>query len=137
MAISLSTAARNGGAKGVTDVVDAGTGPGRLRIYTGAKPASPNDAATGTLLADVTLADPAFVAGAAGVRTLTDPAAVNGVAAGNAGWFRVLDSDLNAVLDGTVTATGGGGDLTLANVNIAVGQPVDISAGGTITMPAS
>ncbi len=137
MALSLSTSARNGGAKGVTDVVDAGTAAGRLRIYTGAKPSSPNDAATGTLLADVVLADPAFVAGAAGVRTLTDPGAVTGAAAGNAGWFRILDSDLNAVVDGTVTATGGGGDLQLSNVSIAVGQTVDISAGGTITMPAS
>ncbi len=135
MAIRLSTATRNAAADAVVDRADVGTAAGRLRIYTGTQPASANDAATGTLLADVVLADPAFGAAANGTATLTDPGAVTGAASGTAGWFRLLDSDLGAVFDGSVTATGGGGDLTLSNTSIAAGQTVDIT-GGSVTCPA-
>lgn len=135
MAIRLSTRSRNAAADAVVDTTDAGAGAGRLRIFTGTQPASANDAATGTLLADVVLADPAFGAAATGTAALTDPGPVTGAAAGIAGWFRILDSDLVAVMDGSVTATGAGGDLTLSNTNIAAGQSVDIT-GGSVTMPA-
>lgn len=135
MAVRLPTASRNAAADAIVDRADAGAAAGKLRIYTGAQPASANDAASGTLLADVTLVDPAFGNAATGVATLADPGAVTGSAAGNAGWFRILDSDLNTVMDGSVTATGGGGDLTLSNISIASGQTVDIT-GGSVTMPA-
>lgn len=135
MALGLPTAVRNAACDAIVDRVDAGAGAGMIRVYTASRPASANDAATGTLLATVTLADPAFGAAATGVAALTDPAAVTGVAAGTAAWFRMLDSDAVTVLDGSVTATGGGGDLTLATTTISVGLSVDIT-GGTITMPA-
>lgn len=136
MAIRISTTARNAACDAVVDLVDAGAGAGKLRIYTGTQPATADTAASGTLLADATLIDPAFGAAATGTATLADPAAVTGSSAGTAGWFRVLDSNNNTVFDGSVTATGGGGDLQLSNTSIAVGQTVDISAGGTVTMPA-
>lgn len=136
MAIRLPTASRNAAADAVVDRADAGTAAGKLRIYTGAQPASANDAASGTLLAEVTLIDPAFGNAAAGVATLADPVAVTGTNTGTAGWFRVLDSDNNTVFDGSCTASGGGGDLILSNTSIASGQTVDILSGGTITMPA-
>ncbi len=109
-------------------------GGGSIRIYTGSKPASPADAATGTLLAEITLNNPAD--SSAGVLD-TDPAlAATAVASGAAGWFRVRDSRGNTVGDGTVTATDGGGDLVLDTVDVAVGALVTITA-GTITVPAS
>jgi hypothetical protein len=55
---------------------------------------------------------------------------------GTAGWFRVLDSDNNALIDGTVTATGGGGDLTLATTAVTSGLDVSITA-LTLTQPIS
>jgi len=66
---------------------------------------------------------------------------LRGLAAGTAGWFRVLDSTEAAgsglgVVDGTVTATGGGGDLTLNTTTISVGVDVEVTS-GSITMPAS
>jgi len=135
MALSLSTATRNAACDAVVDRADAGTGAGTIQIRSGTRPATANDAATGTLLATVTLADPAYGAAAAGVATLTDPAAVTGIADGTATWFRMLDSTSATVLDGSVTATGGGGDLTLNTTTISTGVSVDVT-GGSITMPA-
>lgn len=136
MAIRIPTASQNAAADAVVDRADAGVAAGKLHIYTGTQPASANDAASGTLLVEFTLADPAFGAASNGVATLTDPAPVAASNTGTAGWFRIVDSDNITTLDGSVSATGGDGDLQLTNTSIAAGQTVDISAGGTVTMPA-
>jgi hypothetical protein len=120
---------------GLLPLLDAGPAAGTIQIRSGTRPAA-NDAATGTLLATVTLADPAFGAPVNGVATLTDPAPVTAAAAGTATWFRALDSTGATVMDGLVTATGGGGDLTLATTALTVGLSVDIT-GGTVTMPGA
>lgn len=127
-----ANAAASAYADSALDRADAGAGPGLLRIYTGAQPASADDPVTGTLLAEVALADPAFSAAVNGAKALTDPGGVTGVADGTAGSFRIVDSNDATVLDGSVTSTGGGGDLELDNTSIATGQTVDIT-GGTIT----
>lgn len=135
MAVRLSTAARNALANAVSTLVDADAGAGTIKIYTGSQPASANDAATGTLLATVTLADPAFGAASAGVITGTDPASVTAAATGTAGWWRMADNTGDTVIDGNVTATGGGGDMTLSSTSIVSGGAVDITS-LTVTMPA-
>jgi hypothetical protein len=49
-------------------------------------------------------------------------------ATGTAGHFRIYDSTgTTCHLQGTVTATGGGGDLTLDNISIASGQSITIN----------
>lgn len=133
MALTLATAARNAMADGAVDLLDAGAGAGTIQIRSGTRPASANDAATGTLLASVVLVDPAFGAASGGVATLANPAAVTAVGAGTATWCRFLDSNAATVMDGGVTVTGGGGDLTLVTTSITVGLSVDIT-GGTFTM---
>ncbi|MBP9918726.1 MAG: hypothetical protein KBF43_09085 [Dermatophilaceae bacterium] len=135
MSTRISTPARNALAQQVQVLVDAGPAAGTLKIYTGAQPATADTAASGTLLVTVTLGDPAFGAAAAGTITGADPAAVNAVATGTAGWFRVADSTGATVYDGSATATGGGGDLQLVTTSITSGQPVDITS-LTVTMPA-
>lgn len=135
MTLTLSSAIRSALADVLVDALDAGSGPGTIQIRSGTRPAGPGTTATGTLLATVTLADPAFGSASSGVATLTDPAVVTAVADGTASWFRALDSASTAVFDGRVTATGGGGDLTLATTTITTGLQVDIT-GGTITQPA-
>lgn len=134
MAWGLSTAARNAACDAVVDLIDGGAGAGTMEIRSGTRPATPATTATGTLLATVTFADPAFGSAATGVATVSDPAAVTAAATGTATWCRIKDSNAAAVLDGDVTATGGGGDVTLASTSISSGQSVDIT-GGTITMP--
>jgi hypothetical protein len=142
MATRISTAARTAAAQAIANLVDGGSSAGKIRIYSGAQPAGPGTAPSGTLLAELTLSDPAFSV-AAGVATLdvTPAVTATGVAAGTAGWFRVLDSTEAAatglgVYDGSVTATGGGGDLTLATTTVSIGLTVDITS-ATVTMPAS
>lgn len=138
MALSLPTAVRNALADTFVDRFDAGPGPGTIQIRSGTRPASANDTATGTLLATVTLADPAFGnsgASVVGRADLVDPAAATGVADGTATWWRGADSTGATVTDGSVTATGGGGDLTLNTTTISTGVSVDVT-GGSITMPA-
>jgi hypothetical protein len=123
-----STAARNAAASAVIGLLDAGSGPGTIQIRTGTMPATPQTAASGTLLATVTLADPAGGAAATGIVTITDPAAATGVADGTAGWARFLDSTGAAVMDCDVTATGGGGAITLSSTTISTGVTVDLGA---------
>lgn len=136
MATRLSTIARNASANAVVDLIDAGAAAGTLKIYSGTQPATADDTPAGTLLATVAWPDPAFGNAASGTATANDPDAVLGVAAGTAGCFVVEDSDGNNIWDGTVTATGGGGDLELATTTISVGVTVDIT-GFTYTQPAS
>jgi hypothetical protein len=143
MAIRINTAARNAAADAIVNVFSGGTGAPVLRIYSGAQPATPATAPGGaTLLAEFTLSDPAFAAASGGSAALDVTPALtdDGLAAGTAGWFRICDSTEAAatglgVLDGSVTATGGGGDLTLNTVTISVGVSVEITS-GSITMPA-
>jgi hypothetical protein len=138
MALTLATAVRNAMCDAAVDQIDAGSGAGLLRIYTGSKPAGPGTAASGTLLAEFTLSDPAFGDAANGVATLDvtpDVQDASANATGTAGYFRLADSDGNGKIDGTVTATGGGGDITLNTVSIVSGAVVTITS-GTITQPA-
>lgn len=133
--LKLATAARNAAADGVVDLVDAGAGAGTLKIYSGAVPTTGNDEGSG-LLATVTFADPAFGAASTGVASATDPASVTISSTGTAASFVVEDSTGANVFVGDVTATGGGGTLTLATTSLASGGTLDITA-FTVTMPAS
>jgi hypothetical protein len=140
MGIIISTARRNGAADSVVDAADAGAGAGKIRVYGGGsgRPAGPGTAVTDqTLLLEFTLNDPAFGAAASGVAALdVDPVLTDdGLASGTATWFRLLDSDNTAILDGSVSATGAGGDLTLTTTAIVTDLAVTITS-GTITMPA-
>lgn len=133
-----STDVRNAIADAITARVDSGSGAGKLRIYTGSRPAGPGTAASGTLLAEFTLSDPAFGAASAGVSTLDITPAVEDAAAdntGTAGYARFTDSDGNGKIDATVTATGGGGEVTCNTVSFVAGAVVTVT-GCTITAPA-
>lgn len=134
MLVHLSTAARNALAGAIATLSDAGPAAATLKIYSGSAAATPDTAASGTLLATVVMGDPSFDAAAGGVITAADPDPVTGAAAGTAGWFRLADSTGAAIIDGDVTATGGGGALTLATTTISVGVSVDITS-FTVTMP--
>lgn len=124
MAVRLATSARDASTDAISAKADAGSGAGRVLIYTGSQPATPNDAATGTLLATVILADPAFGGSSVGTAAATDPASVNASATGTAGWWRLTDSAGNAVMDGAVAD----GSLVLSNNNLVSGVPVDIAS---------
>ena len=126
-----------GTAKAVCDVVvdrcDAGTGAGKLIIYTGTEPSYADDTA-GTEVATCTLPDPAF--GTATYDSTNHWAeadlssnAEDSSATGNASavtYFRLTDSDSAVVLQGTVGTSGC--DLNLNSTTIGAGVTVTVTA---------
>jgi hypothetical protein len=65
---------------------------------------------------------------ASGSKSKTGTWSGTGAAAGTAGHFRIYDSTgTTCHMQGTVTATGGGGDMTLDNTSIASSQTVTVS----------
>jgi hypothetical protein len=130
MAIQLGDAVRNARNDSIETSIGA---TAKLQLRTGAPPATPATADSGTLLAELTLPSDWMNASAGGVKTLLGTWAGVGVAAGNAGHFRLKNNAATVTgMQGTVTATGGGGDMTLDNVAIAVAQAVTIT-GFTLT----
>lgn len=105
-----------------------------LKIRTGAAPANVATADSGTVLATLNLPSDWMAAAAAGAKakagTWEDTSAD---AAGTAAHFRLYASDgTTPHAQGTVTATGGGGDMTVDNVVFALAQAFTIT-GFTIT----
>lgn len=101
----------------------------KVRLYTGAQPVNCATAASGTMLVEWTLASDYSVNASGGVKTLSStPIAATAANAGTAGHYRLYDSaGTNCHEQGTVTATGGGGDVTIDNVVIAAAQTVNIT----------
>ncbi len=137
MAVRLSAGLREDFAEAFAAAVDAGSGAGKVRVYTGSQPANVAASASGTLLLEFVLNDPGFAA-SGGVATLdADPAITDdALADGTPGWARVLDSDDAAVMDGSVTGSGGGGDFVISDTSLETGQTVTLVS-GTLTWPAS
>jgi hypothetical protein len=117
----------------IVDRVDAGAGAGAVVLYTGAEPAY-CDSAAGTEVATCTCAKPAYASAAAdGVNHWADAnlasTASDSSATGNASavsYFRLEDSNGNAVLQGTVGTVST--DLVMNSVTIGAGAQVDITA---------
>ncbi len=126
MAVQLSVAARTAMAAAIETTV--GPSP-LLRIYSGAQPANCAAAASGTLLAEMALPSD-WSTQATGVLTMAgtwQDASAN--AAGTAGHYRLTDTAGTTCHEqGSVTATGGGGDLTLDNVVIESAQQVVVTS---------
>lgn len=121
------------------DAIDFGAGSGHVKIYDGTRPANPATAVTTqVLLIDFTLPEPAFGNAAAvtggAAATANAITSVAAAAAGTASWFRVVDGAGTALFDGDVTATGGGGDLTMASTTITLAMDTGVT-GFTYTQP--
>ncbi len=127
MAIQYSAAVRNA----QLDALETAIGTSAvLKIRTGVAPANVATADSGTVLATMTLPSDWLAAASSGSKaksgTWQDTSAD---ATGTAAHFRIYASDgTTAHIQGTVTATGGGGDLMLDNTSIASGQSVTISS---------
>lgn len=131
--IRISVAARNAGVDAITALLDGGT----LEIRSGSQPATPADADSGTLLAEFELAATAYDSAADGEAQLAGaPLSADAVASGTAGHFRLKDAQGNPVIDGSVSESGGGGDLILDNTDINEGQKVNIT-GMPVSLPMS
>lgn len=95
-----------------------------LKIRTGSAPANCGTADSGTVLATVNLPSDWMANASSGSKaksgTWEDTSADN---TGTAGYFRIYDSGgTTCHIQGTVTVTGGGGDMTVDNTSFASGQ---------------
>ena len=126
MAIKMGTTLRTARATVIETTI--GTAP-KVRISTGAPPTNASDADSGTLLVEFTLGSD-WATQSGGVLTFSSvPLSGTASGTGTAGHYRIKDSAGTTVhMQGTVTATGGGGDMTIDNTSIASGQTVQITA---------
>lgn len=139
--LRLSDGMRNGMLEYIASQLEGGV----LEFRSGAQPANANAAATGTVIATLEFPAAGFDAAASGTMAKSadafeDPAAD---AAGTVGWARFRkDADANGLapaesrIDFSVTATGGGGDITIQNTVVEVGQKVTVTS-FSLTMPAN
>lgn len=125
MALKKSVAVRNA----ELDALETAIGTSAvLKIRTGAPPTNISDADAGTVLATINLPSDWMAAASNGQKAKSGTWQANGSADGQAGHFRVYASNgTTQHLQGTITGTGGGGDMTLDNINIATGQQVTVN----------
>lgn len=126
MTVQFSVAVRNARLDAIETAIGASP---HLHIYTGSVPASCATAASGTKIVDMTLPADFYANAASGSKALAGTWQSTGInGGGTAGYYRILASDNATVHEqGTVTITGGGGDLTVDNTSIANGQTVTIT----------
>lgn len=129
MALTVTVAASNSMGAALATAIGSGA---LIRIYSGSKPATPETAASGTLLATVTVTGSFTSTG--GVLTSADPASVTIGTTGTAGYFRLLTSGATAILDGTVGTSGA--DLNLSTLALSSGATLDLGV-PTITVPVA
>jgi hypothetical protein len=120
VAFQYVTTLKNARLDQITAFIDAGSGAGKVEIGT---------SGMSTVCVTFTLSDPSAAAASGGVWTMSGaPKSTTASANCTATEARIRDSSNNNVITGlTVTATGGGGNITLDNTNIATGQTVNLT----------
>lgn len=127
MTIQFSVAVRNARLDAIETTISTSA---ILKIRTGAPPADVATADSGTVLATLNLPSDWMAAASSGSKaksgTWEDTSAD---ASGTAAHFRVYASDgTTKHIQGTVTATGGGGDMTVDNTSFAAAQAFTITS---------
>lgn len=127
MSVQLSTAVRNA----MLDSIETTIGTSAvMKIRTGSVPANCAASDTGTVIATLSLPSDWMAAASSGSKALSgtwqDASADN---SGTAAHFRIYASDgTTCGAQGTVTATGGGGDLEIQNTSVNAGQAITITS---------
>lgn len=127
MAVQLSTSVRNAR----LDAIETNIGASAiLKIRTGAQPADCATADSGTVLATLNLPADWMAAASSGSKAKSgtwEDTSADGT--GTAAHFRIYDSGGSTChIQGSVTLTAGGGDMTLDNTSISTGQQVTITS---------
>jgi hypothetical protein len=134
----ISTASAIVGLDAMLALLNVG-GAGTVKIYSGTAPATLEIAATGSLLATCTLAATAFLGAADATDKVTASADTiggdtNATGGDDAAYFRGVSGGATEVIQGTVTATAGGGDMEIDNISIANGDTVNVTS-WDVTLP--
>ena len=130
MAVQFNVTTRNAR----LDTVESTNGTScSLEIRSGSVPATCATAGTGTILATINLPTDWMAAASSGAKAMSgtwqDTSADN---TGTAAHFRLYNSqatkdNTTCFMQGTVTVTGGGGDMTVDNTSFASGQSFTIT----------
>ena len=131
MTLGILVSIRNAMLDLIRVAIDAGTGPGKIKIYSGTRPVTGGALSGNTLLGTILCSDPCAPASAAGELTFsafTDDEDAD--AGGTATWARITDSDDNFVTDASVGTSGA--DINLNSTNITAGGIIRITS-GTLT----
>lgn len=135
MSLQFSTTVRNN----LLDSIETSAGISAVvKIYTGAVPATCATASSGTALVSWSLGSDWAANASGGSKAFSaTPLVANAVSTGTAGYFRLFATDgTTCHMQGTVTVTGSGGDMTLDNTSINSGQNVQITS-WTLTAPGA
>jgi hypothetical protein len=139
--LKINTAARNAACNAIVDLIDAGTGAGRLEIRVGSPPTNLTDASSGNELATLTFSATAFGAAGASIAGLATAATITSETdapnSGDAGYFRVYAgaaADTAALFQGTAGNSGDTPDMVFDNKSIVAGGTVACSS-MTFTIP--
>ena len=126
MTLQYGTTLRNARLDAIETVV--GVSP-ILEIRSGAQPANCAAAASGTVLATLTLPADWLAAASGGSKAKSGTwQDLSADATGTAGHWRIWESTLTTChLQGSISATGGGGDLTLDSTSLTASQSITIS----------
>lgn len=131
MTLQYSTAVRNAKLDAVETAIGASA---ILKIRTGAPPANCAASDSGSVLATLNLPSDYMAAASGGAKAKAgtwEDASADGT--GTAAHWRLYASDgTTCHAQGTVTATGGGGDMTVNNTSFAAGQAFTVT-GFTLT----
>jgi len=123
MTFNIATIVLNAEAEAFMSLFDGGF----CELRSGAQPAAITDGATGTLIATINLPGTALdspaVSGVASLATTVESAAI---ADSTIGWARFKKSDGASVFDGSVTLSGGGGDVIATLVDLLIDDLVNI-----------
>lgn len=126
MALQLSVTVQNARLDAIETAIGASA---VMKIRSGSAPANVATADSGTVLSTINLPSDWMAAATGGTKakagTWQDASAD---ATGTAAHFRVYASDgTTAHMQGTVTVTGGGGDMTVDNTSFASGQSFTVT----------
>lgn len=133
MTLAVNPTIRTAQAQLLADAINAGAGPGKIRLYTASRPVTGGTPTT--LICECVLHDPveaSLTAGALVFGTIAD-GLVLPAGTSTAAWGRIVDSDDRFVGDFDVSDLNGNGDLKLSSVTFNQNDYVRIS-GATLTV---
>lgn len=100
----------------------------KIRIYSGAKPATANAAATGTLLAELIGDATEFGVAYGGALTANPFTSGSALADGDAGYYRLCSADGTVRGQGTAGLSGSGAEMILTKTALTEGMAVNCTS---------
>jgi hypothetical protein len=126
--LDIRESTRNKRLQNIADDIDAGSGPGVFKLYSGTKPA-PGTTPSGVLQCSIVLADPCSPAVTSATLTFTNGRTGVRLANDEIAWGRMEDSAGNWVIDGDVTDLAGTGAFKITSTGGFTGAIVTLTSG--------